>query len=152
MTPEAKMPTNTDDFALARFLPYRLTLASERISAGLAKRYREEFGISPAEWRVLTQLADASELSVRDLEQRIHLEKSKASRAATRLAAEGYVTKTENSEDRRLIKLSLSAKGQELMARLTPLAAEFQQQLETLLADEFEILDSALEKMIAKDL
>ena len=146
------MPEDLEDFRLSGFLPYRFTLAAEKISAGLAKRYREEFGISPAEWRVLSQLADASELSVRDLEQRIHLEKSKASRAATRLAAQGYVTKTQNSTDRRLIKLSLSAKGQALMAQLIPLARAFQQQLETLLADEFDTLEAALDKMIAKDL
>lgn len=146
------MPEDSEDFRLSGFLPYRLTLAAEKISAGLAKRYREEFGISPAEWRVLSQLADASELSVRDLEQRIHIERSKASRAATRLAAQGYVTKTQNSADRRLIKLSLSAKGQALMAQLIPLAGEFQQQLEALLADEFDTLEAALDKVIAKDL
>lgn len=152
MTPDPQMPEDSEDFRLSGFLPYRLTLAAEKISAGLAKRYREEFGISPAEWRVLSQLADASELSVRDLEQRIHIERSKASRAATRLAAQGYVTKTQNSADRRLIKLSLSAKGQALMAQLIPLAGEFQQQLEALLADEFDTLEAALDKVIAKDL
>lgn len=143
--PENPLPAETADFDLSRFLPYRLSLAAERTSAGLARLYRSEFGITNAEWRVLAHLADAGEVSVRDLERRVNLEKSKASRAATRLAAQGYVTKAGNVDDRRLISLSLSAEGRELMAQLIPLATEFQRRLESLLADDLARLEASLE-------
>ncbi|WP_043769569.1 MarR family winged helix-turn-helix transcriptional regulator [Roseivivax isoporae] len=140
------------EFDLSRFLPYRMTVAAERLSAGMARRYRAEFGISVAEWRVLVHLADGGEVSIRDLEARVNLEKSKASRAAARLAADGYVTKVPNAQDRRLVSLSLSDKGRALMADLIPRALAFQERLDRLLAAERAALDAALDAILTEDL
>ena len=105
------MDHDLPDFDLSRFLPYRLSVAGDRLSAGLARRYRAEFGISVAEWRVLVHVTDAGEVSIRDLERRVNLEKSKASRAATRLAQAGYIRKAPNPA-------AISAQSQRAVARL----------------------------------
>ncbi len=146
------MDEDLPEFDLQRFLPYRLTVAAERLSAGLARRYREEFGISVADWRVLVHLADAGEVSIRDLERRVHLEKSKASRAAARLAQIGYITKVPNPEDRRLVRLALSDRGRALMAELLPLAADFQARLEELIGERLAALEAALDVIDVEDL
>nr|WP_255702864.1 MarR family transcriptional regulator [Roseivivax sp. GX 12232] len=129
-----------------------MTVAGDRLSAGLARRYRQDFGISVAEWRVLVHLADEGAVSIRDLERRVSLEKSKASRAAARLAQDGYITKIPNPEDRRLLRLSLSDKGRALMAELLPLAADYQARLEALLSEELDALHRALDRVMAEDL
>ncbi|MFD1344073.1 MarR family winged helix-turn-helix transcriptional regulator [Litorisediminicola beolgyonensis] len=144
--------SDVDIFDLSKFLPYRMAVAADRLSARLALRYRTEFGISVADWRVLVHVVDAGSVSIRDIHQRVHLEKSKASRAASRLEAAGYLTKEVNAEDRRLVALTLTPKGHALMARLLPIAMSYQARLEALLAPHLDALDTALEIMIAEEL
>lgn len=148
------MPNQSDQFTLAEFLPYRLAVAAERLSSGMAKRYRSEFGISVAEWRVLVHIADAGSeaVSIRELHDRVHLEKSKASRAASKLEAAGYLTKTVNMQDKRLVALALTQDGQALMQRLRAIAVRYQAQLDHLLAPHMSALDESLRLMQDADL
>ena len=46
----------TQNFDLERFLPYRLSVLTNTISQGIAAGYREQFGISITEWRILAVL------------------------------------------------------------------------------------------------
>ena len=125
-----------NDFDLGESLPYQLAVLSERVSRDFAQHYRSRFGISRAEWRVIAHLSQANEVSVRDIHLRAELEKSKVSRAAARLEAAGYVTKTANAQDRRLVSLALTDKGRALMAEMTPIADAFQQRAMAQLGDD----------------
>lgn len=140
------------DFQLGSFLPYRLAVAAEALSSGLAKRYKADFGISVADWRVLVHIADAGEVSIREIHTRVHLEKSKASRAATRLEAAGYLTKETNTEDRRLVALKLTPQGRELMDQLLALATAYQSKLDALLGSQKKALNEALDLLLQDDL
>ena len=138
------MSQDLPDFDLSAFLPYRLSVAAQRTSAGLAQIYRDRHGISGPEWRVLVHLSDSGEVSVGDLGARVNLEKSKVSRATTRLADDGLITKTVNAADRRLVSLKLTDKGRALMAELLPLAIAYQARLEAALAPHLGALMAAL--------
>lgn len=138
------------DFDLSQFLPYQLAAAAERVSRDFAETYRREFGISVPEWRVLAHLAQAGEVSVRDIEGRVAMEKSKVSRAATRLEAAGYVAKRINTDDRRLVSLSLTDEGQALMQKLIPLALDYQTQLLKRLNLQGAPLAMALQAIVEK--
>ena len=118
-------------FDLAQFLPYRLNAAAARVSRGFARRYRDEFGLSIPEWRVLAHLpaADGRAVSVRDIEAHAQMGKSTVSRAAPRLAQAGLVDRAAQDADRRLVALTLTDRGRELMARLIPVALSFQSEL-----------------------
>ena len=140
------------DFDLSEFLPYKLTVVAEQLSRGLAKQYRAEYGISVPEWRGLVHILHEGEVSVRDVEQKAGLEKSKASRAASRLEADGYITKAVNEQDRRLLVLSLTEKGRALMQELIPLADAFQKRIENLLNGQLQELDSAVDILLGADL
>lgn len=142
-------PDAAEAFDLSAFLPYRMAVAAEKLSVGMSKRYREEFGISIAEWRVLVNLADRGAVSVRDIEREVHLEKSKASRAASRLEASGYVTKAVNAQDRRLVVLELTEEGQALMRQLLRIATEYQARLEEMLANEMDPLNRAIDRILS---
>ena len=146
---EAEQPLPEVD--LSGFLPYRIMVAAERLSAGLASRYRDEFGISVAEWRVLVHIADAGAVSVREIHRQVHLEKSKASRAATRLESSGYVRKGVNANDRRLVALTLTARGRALMAKLLPIAIDYQERLDLLVGPNGKALDEVLVTLIEKE-
>lgn len=123
-------------FVLDDFLPYRLVVAAGRVSRAFERRYMAEAGISVPEWRVMAHLSQEGEVSVREIEARVDMEKSKVSRAASRLEEQGLVVKLANPGDRRLVSLSLTPKGRAVMDRLIPLAAEFQAELRALLGPD----------------
>lgn len=138
-------------FDLSRFLPYQLAAAAERVSRDFAETYRREFDISVPEWRVLAHLNQAGEVSVRDIENRVAMEKSKVSRAASRLEAAGYVEKRINPGDRRLVVLNLTDSGRALMARLIPLALDYQAALMERLGPAAPLMASGLATIIEGD-
>jgi len=146
------MDHTSNGFDLSEFLPYRMTVAAEKLSAGMARRYRDEFGISVPEWRVLVHVADAGSVSIRDINTRVHLEKSKASRAASRLEAAGLLKKEVDAHDRRLVALTLTGEGRALMDRLTVIAQDYQARLDSLIAPHLSALDAALSKLMTEDL
>lgn len=136
-------------FDLEAFLPYRLAAAASHVSREFADLYREQFGLSLAEWRILAHLSQTKEVSIRDIYDRVDMDKSKVSRAATRLEQAGYVAKLENPSDRRLISLSLTEAGSDLTAKIIPLALSFQEKLLTRLGETAPLLDAGLERLSA---
>lgn len=78
------------------------------------------------------------------------MEKSKVSRAASRLEAAGYVAKRINPGDRRLVSLSLTEEGHALMQRLIPLALDYQTQLLKRLDMQGAPLATALQAILEK--
>ncbi len=135
------------DFDLDGFLPYRLAVAAGRVSRAFADRYRREFGISIAEWRVLAHLAQAGAVSVREIHARADMDKPKVSRAASRLATAGLVTKREHRDDGRLVALELTDAGRQLFARIVPVAEAYQAELIRSLGPEASGLMRALDRI-----
>lgn len=144
--PEFELP----EFDLYGFTPYRLAVAAKRTSEELARLYRARFGITIPEWRVLVHLAHSGKVSVRDIEARVAMEKYEVSRAAKRLRESGLIERKENPEDRRLVVLSLTPKGREMMAELLPLAKAHQARLEARLGEAFAELEAGLEALLTE--
>jgi DNA-binding MarR family transcriptional regulator len=136
-------------FDLAAFLPYQLAVASSRVSKAFADRYRTEFGLSIPEWRVLAHLAQSESVSVREIQARVDMDKSKVSRAAARLETAGLVEKRENPDDRRLLDMRLTAAGRDLIARIVPIADAFQAEVLAKMAEDAPAFRTALLKLIA---
>ncbi len=141
------MSSNLPDFDLDRYLPYRMTVIAAQLSARLSKQYKAQFGISIAEWRILLNLGYSGSGSVRDIEKRVSLEKSKVSRGVSRLEARGYLTKSVDDADRRLLKLALTENGVDLLSQLIPIAQAYQDQLDTVLGEDAARLQSALDRL-----
>ena len=117
------------NFDLSAFLPYQLAVVASRVSKGFAERYRAEFGLTIPEWRVLAHMAQFDAVSVREIQARVDMDKSKVSRAAARLEATGLIEKRGDPKDRRLLDMRLTDKGRDLMARITPIAETYQAEL-----------------------
>ena len=136
------------EFDLAGFLPYRLAVAARRTSEELARQYRSRFGISIPEWRVLVHLAQAGDVSVRDIEARVAMEKYMVSRAAKRLREAGLIAREVHDGDRRLVRLRLTEEGRSLMAELLPLARAYQEEVVRRLGPALEGLEVGLARLL----
>ena len=115
-----------EPFVLEDFIPYQLVVLANRTSAEFSQRYREKFGISVPEWRVVAHLSQAEKVSVREIYTRVEMDKSKVSRAAARLVSAGYVRKDVGRHDKRLIELSLTKKGRDMAHEIGGMARDFQ--------------------------
>lgn len=136
-------------FILEDFLPYQLSVVAERVSRQFSRHYREMFGLSRSEWRVVAHLSQESAVSVREIAARAELDKSKVSRAVAKLEAQGYVTKTGSPSDRRLVVLALTDKGQEMIRTLTPIAQQYQAEVMRDLASDADGFARALKRLMA---
>lgn len=133
-----------EQFDLLTFLPYQLAVAASRVSRDFAERYRREFGLSIPEWRVLAHLSQAGSVSVREIHARVDMDKSKVSRAAARLEAAGWIAKRPHQTDGRLVDLTLTEAGRDLVARILPEARAFQADLEARLGPDADTLRRVL--------
>ena len=135
-------------FILDDFLPYQLAVVAERVSRQFSRHYREQFGLSRSEWRVVAHLSQKPAVSVREIASQAELDKSKVSRAVSRLEELGYITKESSATDRRLVVLSLTDSGRDMIDALTPIAEAYQQQVLNNLASDAEGFRRALNRLM----
>jgi DNA-binding MarR family transcriptional regulator len=144
--------TSTGGFDLDGFLPYRLAVAAQRVSADFRAVYGPRHGLSVAEWRVMAHLSSAGPVSVREVFERVAMDKPKVSRAASRLELAGLIEKRPDPRDRRLVALSLTERGRAVMADLVPLARAFEARLlDRLPQEDRASLCRILDRLIAAE-
>jgi DNA-binding MarR family transcriptional regulator len=138
-----------DGFELDGFLPYQLAVVARRISLEFATLYREKFGISIPEWRVVAHLSQEGAVSVREIHDRVDMDKSKVSRAAARLQENGFVRKTPHPTDGRLVELSLTEEGRRMVAEIAPIARAYERDVMERLGPSAEQFRAALETLLS---
>ena len=114
---------------LERFLPYRLSLLSNRISQTIADLYAERFGIGVTEWRVIAVLGRYAGLSANEVAERTAMDKVAVSRAVARLLERGLIERDTHGDDRRRSVLALARAGRRLYAQIAPLALDIEHTL-----------------------
>jgi len=120
-------------FDLEEFLPYQLAVLADQVSRGFSALYRQRYGLSVAEWRVVAHLGQSGMVSVREIHRRAMLGKSQVSRAASKLERNGYITKAANPADGRLVSLALTERGKAMLADLAPKAMAYEREILTAL-------------------
>jgi len=141
------MPNKTR-LDLDGFVPYRLSVLTNRVSSAIARHYSERFDLSVPEWRVIAVLGQAPGLSARDVAKRTAMDKVQVSRAVQSLLAAKRLTRTAHANDGRIAHLSLSAKGQAIYNEVVPLALSLERQfLSVLSQSEQKSLDMLLDKL-----
>lgn len=142
------MMSSDHQFDLTRFLPYQLSALASKTSREFSEIYARRFGLSIPEWRVLAHLAQVQNVSVRDIHSRVDMDKPKVSRAAARLELRGFVSKKTHETDKRLVVLTLTAKGRRTISEIAPLADQFGKELiDGLEPGERDVFLSVLEKL-----
>lgn len=117
------------DFQLDDFLPYLLNNAAEVTGRAFSVHYREAYGMSRAQWRIMAHLGRGRPMTASDIGARAHLEKSKVSRAVSAMEEAGLLARSPSSADRRAEMLSLTGHGQRVHADLASRATQFQDDL-----------------------
>jgi DNA-binding MarR family transcriptional regulator len=117
---------------LERFVPYRLSVASNAVSDVIAGAYRALFGLTVAEWRLVTVLAERGRETQFGLGAATRMDKVTVSRAAIALVDRGLVERGPNPDDKRSHLLSMTEAGRLLYDQVAPKALALEK---TLLAD-----------------
>ena len=111
---------------LKHFLPYRLSVLSNRTSSAIAREYSERLSLSVTEWRVMAVLGRYPGLSAREVAARTAMDKVAVSRAVASLLAAGRLAREFDDEDRRRSVLQLSEEGLAVYDQVVPLALDFE--------------------------
>jgi DNA-binding MarR family transcriptional regulator len=140
----------TPKLHLDDFLPFRLSIASNRVSERIAQVYQSLFGLTIAEWRVIAVLAEASPITQQAICARTHMDKVTISRAAIALVARQLIVRAPHNEDKRSHLLSLSPTGKTLYASIAPKALEMERAIfETFTPQERATLMTLLRRIEA---
>ena len=91
----------TQKTPLSEFLPYQLSITSNAVSGRIALEYRQRFGLSVPEWRVMAVLGDAGPLTQRDLTRLTLMDKVAVNRACKVLEERGLAVRQPNAADGR---------------------------------------------------
>ena len=112
MTPEqpSDMSENTSEphaghghatLDLEHFVPYRLSVLSNRVSQTISGIYHQRFGLAVTEWRTMAVLGRYPDLSAGEVAERTAMDKVAVSRALARLVAAGRVDRASHDDDKR---------------------------------------------------
>ena len=135
---------------LESFLPYRLSVLSNRVSAAIAQDYADRFDMTVPEWRTMAALGEHPGLSAAEVASFTEMDKVAVSRAVSSLIEAGRLTRTTAAADRRRSVLKLSAAGQRIYRQIVPVARAHEANLVTALtAEERRQLDKLLDKLFA---
>lgn len=133
---------------LESFIPYRLSVLSNRMSQTIAAQYQKRFGLAVTEWRVMAVLGRFSDLSANEVAERTAMDKVAVSRAVARLLERELIKREIHSDDRRRSVLALSETGYSIYDEIVPMALACEQRLIGALdAQERATLDSLLVKL-----
>jgi DNA-binding MarR family transcriptional regulator len=141
------MPNNGRHLDLDRFVPYRLSVLTNRVSNAIARTYSRRFGLSVAEWRVMAVLGQVSGLSAGEVARRTQMDKVQVSRAVTKLVQGRRVQKQSDSTDGRVTRLALTVRGRAIYDEIVPHALELEEQFLAALAPNER---HAFNRLIAK--
>ena len=142
-----------DALELEHFLPYRLSVLSNRLSTAIAQVYSQRFGLAITEWRVIAVLERFPGLSANEVAQRTAMDKVAVSRAVSRLLEGGRLEREIHDGDRRRSVLRLSAEGERIHREVAPLALAFEQRLlRGMSGDERDLLFGLLDRLDALEM
>lgn len=137
-----------DGLVLERFLPYRLSVLSNRISQAIARAYGERHDLSVTEWRTLAVLGRFPGLSASEVVERTAMDKVAVSRAVATLVRQKRIRKSRDKADKRRAVLKLTAAGQSVYDAVAAEALACEDALLGALApDERAALDRALARL-----
>lgn len=141
LAPKARLDLET-------FVPYRLSVLTNRVSSAIARQYSDRFALTIPEWRVMAVLGGTPGLSAREVAERTAMDKVQVSRAVDSLMKAKRVARTEDAEDGRILRLALTSKGRAIYDEVVPLALHLEEVLlSALKPDERRQFDTLMAKL-----
>jgi len=112
------------------------------------KRRLHSYGLTPIQHLVLEALWDEDGLTAGDIGKRLIFDGATLSGVLDRLSAGGWILKQPDREDKRMLRISLTAKSKELKPKLSAVRNQTNQEL---LAG-FSLEEKVLLKRLLKDI
>lgn len=135
-------------FDLKKFLPYRLSVASNRISQRLAKVYQKNHDLDIPQWRVLAILASQEHMSATEVTQAASMDKVRISRTMSKLKSKGLINEEECQHDGRARRYRLTTRGHHLYQQLLPAVRACEASIFSCLdGDEIQQLHHIIDKL-----
>lgn len=149
--PEPGRRSDGPPLSLKSFLPYRLNILAQAVSAGFAVAYSEAFGISAPEWRILSTLGEFQQMTAKEIGDHSRMHKATVSRAVLALDKRQLLLRTPSAADRREEILSLTAAGRQLYETIAPMALRYEQGLlEGLTPDDIAQFDRLIRHVMER--
>ena len=142
--------TRSSVLTLERYLPYRLSILSNRVSMIIANAYKDKFGLSITEWRIMAVLGEYPGASADEVSNKTQIEKSMISRAVQKLLGRNLVVRHVDVQDRRRQNLELTSTGMEVYQQIVPISYDYEDRLlECLSENEIKQLNTIINKLNA---
>lgn len=140
-----------DPLKLQEFLPYRLSVLTNKVSRSFSVLYSRDFNLTIPEWRVMAVLGQEPDLSADQVCRRTEMDKVTVSRAVANLVKKGYLMRKRDEADRRRSILKLSKEGRKIYRRIIPIGRKLEARLvEVLNPEERRQLDDLLKRLDAQ--
>lgn len=107
---------------LERYLPYRLSILSNKISSLVAQTYKDKFALSITEWRIMAVLGEYPGISADEISAKTQIEKSILSRAIAKLLKRHLIERSIAADDKRRSEIVLSDTGAAVYKEIVPLS------------------------------
>ena len=114
---------------LERYLPYRLSILSNRISHLISATYSSKFALSITEWRIMAVLGEYPDISADQVSNKTQIEKSILSRAINKLLQRQLLLREFDAADRRRSMLRLTATGLSVYREVVPVSYDYEEAL-----------------------
>ena len=112
------------------------------------KKRLYSYGLTPIQHLVLEALWDEDGLSVGDIGKRLVFDGATLSGVLDRLAAGGWVLKQSDTEDKRMLRISLTSKSKDLKPKLSAVRNETNKEL----LARFSLEEKVLLKRLLRDI
>ena len=111
---------------------------------------REEFSLSPAEYRGILSINQGEAVKGIELSEKMGLSVSRGSRVIEKLTKKGYLKRTGNSNDRRCLTIALADKGLKVKNKIDKMLDQCEQEFESRIPkSEIKSFINSLDKLTA---
>ncbi|HWE76823.1 MAG TPA: MarR family winged helix-turn-helix transcriptional regulator [Stellaceae bacterium] len=146
---KAKAPVPLAQPETAKFITYKIGQLAKLFDRSLMPFLSERYDLSLAEWRALTFLYTSGPGTVRELANRLRVDRAEVSRACAELVRHFHVKRSVDPYDARSAVFEITASGRTLHNRILPLREAVQDELiGTLTRHEHQVLLRALDKLM----
>jgi DNA-binding MarR family transcriptional regulator len=108
------------EIKLEEFFPYRVNRIADAISLRFRKTYRDQFGLTIPEWRVLATLGQFKRTTAKEIGRHSGMHKTKVSRAIREIEQRRWLTRQVSAADRREEILMLTREGRRAYTSIVP--------------------------------
>jgi len=148
LRPSTNAPTGNDaDSFVDNYFGYLLGKAGFEVNAGFNRQLKHH-DVRPAVWRVLASLSDRT-MTVNELARKALLKQPTLTKLADQMERDGLIAREIDPDDRRRVRLVISARGRRLAKKLITAARTHEAEVLSIFSDsERQSLQRSLEQLI----